>query len=131
MGSNNAVFFIQNSFRLNVGHLSTSNDVIDKMAIRHSRHCSVKGLASKRLLIHGLVRGTDSPEFAVMEVLKSFEVAFLQSKFHLTCRNVGWFLSLWELLFVPCLAEVRRDVKDTLALGAFQVRARACVPNLE
>ena len=59
-------FFYTNSLRLNAGHLSTSDDVIDKMAIRHSRRCSVKGLASKRLLIHGLVRGTDSPKFAVI-----------------------------------------------------------------
>ena len=68
---------IQNSLHLNVAHLSTSNDGIDKMAISHSRCSSVKWLVTKRLLIHGLVHGTDSPEFAVMEILKSFEVAFL------------------------------------------------------
>ena len=74
MGSNNAVFLYKIP---SVSLLSTSDGVIDKMAICHSRRCSMKGLASKRLLIHGLVRGTDSPEFTVMKVLKSFEVAFL------------------------------------------------------
>ena len=69
--------FYTKSLHLNAGHLSTSNDVIDKMAIHYSRHCSVKGLARKRLLIHRLVRSTGSLKFTVMEVFESFGIALL------------------------------------------------------
>ena len=84
--------FIKNFFCLNVGHLSTSDDVIDKMAYvtvttgvqcRHSRNCS---------------NGS---------YLKSFDIVLVFYVFEYSLMNFrGGRGSSWDLLFIPCIAEV-------------------------
>ena len=84
------------------------------MIIHHIHHCHPKRLQRKRLLTHEVVRGTVSPEFVVMEISHSFTIIINLS------RCLGTLVvSLWELLFITGIVEVRRDEKVSLALVLF------------
>ena len=72
-------------------------------------------LYKKTLLIYEVVRGTVSPEFVVMEISHSFTIIVNLSR----CPGT-LVVSLWELLYIPGIVEVRRDAKGSLALVLFR-----------
>ena len=67
--SSRQAVFIQNSFCLNVGHLSTLWWCDRQNGICHSCSCHAKRMERQCLLIHRLVNGTGTPEIVVMEVI--------------------------------------------------------------